>query len=605
MLKYRFDPPGVSSAVTENTFDDFKRLVGKKYTLGGNVIDRSYDYNNSRVIKCVDKSTVYYIGTNDYTYDTMGRIKTDSYSGKYAPGNYRTYEYDEYGQLKRENNQGLAKTYMYEYNDIGNLTAIKEYALSLSTTPAGTPVTTTFGYTDDRLTSFGGTTISNNAMGCPTSYDGKTATWSKGKLSRLSQGTKLTGMSTYNYGYNGYCQRISRSYSYAAGTSGSGAAQLGQLIASSRKYYYDHAGRLIAEDVTKTYYGEGTTTENIVFLYDESGIIGMELTTGGATNLYYFQRNLQGDVVSIYDPNGTLKAHYIYDAWGNCTISGETTSYDVANANPIRYRGYYYDDDTGLYYCNARYYSPKWRRFISPDDTAYLDPESVNGLNLYCYCNNDPVNYADPSGHSVMVCIRIAAGIGAALGGGFEIAKQISVSGWNPFDWNWQKIGLAAAGGASAGAISAIPIPGSGVLSYLGTFALGGVASVAGGLISGSVSSWGTAAFAFALGGVANVVGRGISELVKHLKVSHRIDAIASEANTIANMSAKQKSLTIWNMIGMDNFSRNAYKGWGYEQIFNLLMTEATNVSAIHATNNLMRYGIYSAIVSSAMSGWY
>ena len=53
---------------------------------------------------------------------------------------------------------------------------------------------------------------------------------------------------------------------------------------------------------------------------------------------------------------------------------------------------YYSDDDTGLYYCNARYYSPKWRRFISPDDTAYLDPDSVNGLNLYCYCGNDPVN---------------------------------------------------------------------------------------------------------------------------------------------------------------------------------------------------------------------
>ena len=142
-------------------------------------------------------------------------------------------------------------------------------------------------------------------------------------------------------------------------------------------------------------------------------------------------------------------------------------------------------------------------------------------------------------------------------------------------------------------------------MSYLGTFALGGVASVAGGLVTGSVSSLETAAFAFALGGVANVAGRGISELVKYVKVSHRINAIASEANAIANMNAKQKSLAIWEMIGMDNFSRNAYKGWTYEQIFNLLMTEATNVSAIHATNNLMRYGIYSAIVSSSMSGWY
>ena len=116
-----------------------------------------------------------------------------------------------------------------------------------------------------------------------------------------------------------------------------------------------------------------------------------KMQVGSTDNTYYFQRNLQGDVVAIYDTNGTLKAKYLYDASGNCTISSETTSYDVANANPIRYRGYYYDDDTGLYYCNARYYSPKWRRFISPDDTAYLSPESVNGLNLYCYCNNDPI----------------------------------------------------------------------------------------------------------------------------------------------------------------------------------------------------------------------
>ena len=67
----------------------------------------------------------------------------------------------------------------------------------------------------------------------------------------------------------------------------------------------------------------------------------------------------------------------------------------LAIANPIRYRGYYYGQDTGLYYLNARYYSPELRRFISPDDTAYLDPENANGLNLYAYCYNDPVNYAD------------------------------------------------------------------------------------------------------------------------------------------------------------------------------------------------------------------
>lgn len=143
----------------------------------------------------------------------------------------------------------------------------------------------------------------------------------------------------------------------------------------------------------------------------------MVRTVGSTANTYYFQRNLLGDVVAIYDTSGNMVAKYLYDAWGNCTISSETTNTVVANANPIRYRGYYYDDDTGLYYCNARYYSPKWRRFISPDDTSYLDPESVNGLNLYCYCNNDPVNYANPTGKAFLSSLFIAALIGGAIAG--------------------------------------------------------------------------------------------------------------------------------------------------------------------------------------------
>ena len=116
--------------------------------------------------------------------------------------------------------------------------------------------------------------------------------------------------------------------------------------------------------------------------------------------------------------------------WGNCTISGNTT---VAKANPIRYRGYYYDEETGLYYCNARYYSPKWRRFISPDDTSYLDPSSVNGLNQYCYCGNDPVNYCDPSGRFwdyIFDAVFIVWGICDLVNGGYK-------------DWeNWVALGI-------------------------------------------------------------------------------------------------------------------------------------------------------------------
>ena len=104
-----------------------------------------------------------------------------------------------------------------------------------------------------------------------------------------------------------------------------------------------------------------------------------------------------------------MQAKYSYDAFGNCTVTDSTNSH-LANYNPIRYRGYYLDSETGWYYLNARYYSPEWRRFISPDDTTYLDPESVNGLNLYCYCGNDPINFVDPSGHE-----PISATIGLGL----------------------------------------------------------------------------------------------------------------------------------------------------------------------------------------------
>ena len=308
-------------------------------------------------------------------------------------------------------------------------------------------------------------------MGCPTSYDGMSATWSKGKLSRLSSGTLASGTTNYTYSYNGCGQRVSKTYSFLEGTNGLNPVQTGQVINYSKQYYYDHAGRLIAETINKSYYNASATVEHIVYLYDENSIVGIDYTSNGATYRYFFQRNLQGDVTAIFNTSGTIMAKYLYDAWGNCTISSETTSYDVANTNPIRYRGYYYDDDTGLYYCNARYYSSKWRRFISPDDTAYLDPESVNGLNLYCYCNNDPVNLADPSGRfGIALTLLICTGIGLAFGAGTEMAMQAYNGGdwnWDLSTWNWWEIGKAGLLGAANG------------LAY-------GLGGVAGGILKGS-----------------------------------------------------------------------------------------------------------------------
>lgn len=96
--------------------------------------------------------------------------------------------------------------------------------------------------------------------------------------------------------------------------------------------------------------------------------------------------------MAIYDNNGNKRVTYNYDAFGNCTIASSTTDYALATVNPIRYRGYYYDQETGLYFLNARYYSPEFRRFVSPTNASALNPQVVNGLNLYCYCNNNPIN---------------------------------------------------------------------------------------------------------------------------------------------------------------------------------------------------------------------
>lgn len=197
------------------------------------------------------------------------------------------------------------------------------------------------------------------------------------------------------------------------------------------------------------------------------------------------QWNLLGNVVAIYDTSGNMVAKYLYDAFGNCTISNETTSYDVANANPIRYRGYYYDDDTGLYYCNARYYSPKWRRFISPDDTAYLDPESVNGLNLYCYCNNDPVNYVDPSGHEFEWWQKILIGTAFIVAGALVTAAIASTGGF------------AAAFGAalltSIKATAASAAIGAGIGFAVGAATTGTWQGAMNGMVDGAIDSfmWG------------------------------------------------------------------------------------------------------------------
>ncbi|MBR5144391.1 MAG: RHS repeat-associated core domain-containing protein, partial [Clostridia bacterium] len=279
--------------------------------------------------------------------------------------------------------------------------------------------------------------------------------WNKGKLTRIYDDVdENEGVSSEDirFTYNAYGQRISKTYSYDPGEDYYGDF----MTASTTTYTYDGMGRLIREYCTESYYESDGKTRELIYLYDEMGIVGvLHSLNGAALTTYYYRRNPQGDVTAIYTTTGTRVGEYAYDAFGNCTILYGSTN-DLVKNNPILYRSYYYDKETNLYYLNARYYNPQWRRFISPDSTAFLDPESVNGLNLYCYCYNDTISYCDPTGHSVsLTTILIGEGIGFDVGFGLSIISDLIFEN----EVNLRKAIVSGVFGAVSGALANMGIP--------------------------------------------------------------------------------------------------------------------------------------------------
>ena len=137
-----------------------------------------------------------------------------------------------------------------------------------------------------------------------------------------------------------------------------------------------------------------------MYLYNSQGVKGFAYNN----RIYHYVKNLLGDVTDIYC-GSTHVVHYAYDAFGNGTVSHTLSTLSqigndlIGYANPFRYRSYFWDNDLQLYYLMSRYYDPQTGRFLNADGLEYLDPETLGGLNLYAYCNNNPVNFIDISGH--------------------------------------------------------------------------------------------------------------------------------------------------------------------------------------------------------------
>ena len=139
------------------------------------------------------------------------------------------------------------------------------------------------------------------------------------------------------------------------------------------------------------------------FFYDSTG---KRVGFANGTMLFYYLYNLQGDVIAIVRATtGQIVAKYSYDAWGKCTVTN-ATGYAVGDKNPFRYRGYYYDTETGLYYLNSRYYNPEFGRFISADGQLN---SSILGYNLFAYCENNPICFKDPTGRSLVIAAAASA----------------------------------------------------------------------------------------------------------------------------------------------------------------------------------------------------
>ena len=322
----------------------------------------------------------------------------------------------------------------------------------------------------------------------------------------------------------------------------------GRLLAAygDNKYSYDADGVRIkkktANGILHKYFTEGTrihheeygTHENWYY-YDATGIVGIE--HDGVR--YYFQKNIQGDVARIFNANGYLVARYVYDAWGNHTVYDSNGNINtdenfIGNINPFRYRGYYYDIETGLYYLNTRYYDPFACRFINADDISYIEPETINGLNLYSYCGNNPVMGVDPNG----------------------------TAWWNPFTWNWNEIltGMGLVVTAAAAVTLSVVTFGAGTPLAIGIIA--GV-TLGAGLLTGIN---GIATIGAGISGGYNFMRDGLFNSVLGLN-DNAYDIYAGVVECVAVFGSA--ILGVYNMTGRAKAARYGRKflGNGYNKV--------------------------------------
>ena len=394
----------VSSKVTY-TYDGLNRQTKSSVALK-TPLDMSYTYYDSNrgenfTTTKIKEET---IGkdTYKYEYDTNGNI-TDIY--KKVNNDWQRlylYEYDEFNQLITFCDYINQKQYRYDYDEAGNILTETVSRIGAHGQLYDSRVNT-YGYDDanwgDKLTSYNGETITYDEIGNPLSYrDGMEMTWLNGrKLTTLQSGNDSI---SYKYDSNGV--RTSKTV-------------------NGVEYTYEYLnGKLMHE----------TRGEKVFdYCYDANGqLYAVSYKANSSTDAvtYYYAHNWRGDITSIYDGEANMVAKYEYDAWGNVlTVTNSNNSEitdpnHIANLNPFRYRSYYYDSESGLYYLMSRYYDPVTHRFVNADG-YFQSGDNILDTNMNAYCRNNPIMNLDFTG-MVVFSVSLSLNLGCVFGCGDGMA---------------------------------------------------------------------------------------------------------------------------------------------------------------------------------------
>ena len=480
-----------------------------------------------------------------YTYDASGNITKIVTEGTNVPQAALTkeYTYDALGQLATETNGGASRAYAYD--TVGNIRSV---------TTDGT-VTKSFGYTNpswpDLLTSVTSGSTTKDIL-----YEGQTQT-----SDVPSSGNPVTYYNGKDY-----------TFTWTKGRQLASATVDGKQVS----YAYDMAGVRSSKQVGDTAYTYTTLSGKVMrqqwdgktleFVYDDgSQPFAMIYKHGSETELYYYLVNAQGDVSAILDSGGKIAASYDYDAWGNCTVY-DSSDAAIGDLNPLRYRGYYYDAETGFYYLQSRYYDPAICRFINADTFATTDANGLLSANMFAYCENNPIIGVDPTGEFLNTIF------GAVAGSVIAVATREEGETWQQAALRGAVTGMIAgfaldASIATAGAagvlIATLGGVASGVADKYWSCANVGRKPTGGEVVSSALAG---AVINTAFGAAGRVAGRAVGNTVKTVVKAVKTNFVSGFVTKSGRFLGRKAAKTVASNV-RDSFAAGALT-WMYNLLF-------------------------------------